>query len=130
MELETLEVIVGLLLLFFGIYLLYFMDVISHIVGVFKLGKKREIKPGDIHLTIIMLLGIVFVVAGAWMLVDVVGIRRLMVKFAGLVSFLFASFLVFYFPDSKKYQPAGFETIAVLLGIVFYAIALYLLIFA
>jgi hypothetical protein len=128
MDSNTLLGILGMLLIFFSIYILYFMEIMAKFYHLIKKGR-LEFKRGDEYLFVLTLIGLVSLVSGTWLLTMTVTWEILKIKIVGLLLFLIATFLVFLFPDSTWYQPPGFTTTAVFAGLLLYAISLYLLIF-
>ncbi len=120
--------IIGLVLIFFSIYILYFMEIMAKFYELIRI-RKFKFKGGDEYLLVLTLIGLAFLVGGAWLLVTAVPLQLIKIKVIGIVLFLLATFFVFLFPDSTTYQPAGFTTTAVFLGLVLYAVSLYLLLF-
>ncbi len=128
MELNTLFGIVGIVLIFFSIYILYFMEIMAKFYDLIRKGKLR-FKRGDEYLLVLTLIGLASLVGGVWLLTLAVTWEVLKIKLLGFVLFLVATFLVFLFPDTTHYQPPGFTTTAVFFGLLLYAISIYLLIF-
>ncbi len=127
MKFEIIQLVLGLIMVFFGVYLLYFMDVITFFVKALRI--RGRVLNADVHLTLLMMFGVLFIVGGSWLVIDVVGLRRLLLKLVGVLFFFTGCFFVFHFPDSTRYQPPGFATISIFLGIVCYALSIYFLLF-
>lgn len=83
----------------------------------------------DAKFLLILLIGIAAFIAGGWILVTKITLAVLLTKIAGIILFLLGLFLIVEFPDITQYQVAGFSKTGVFIGIVFFIIGVWLLIF-
>lgn len=128
MDSNTVLGVLAIILIFLSIYILYFMEMMAKFYALVKKGRLK-FRGGDEYLLVLTLIGLAFLVGGVWLLITAVGWQVIKIKLIGLALFSVATFLVFLFPDTTVYQPPGFTTTAVFLGLLLYAISLYLLIF-
>lgn len=110
----VLDVILGSVLLAFGIVAIYF---------------STENSDGDSNYLVVLLISLAAIIAGGWILITRITIPVLLTKLAGLVLAAIGAFLVFQFPDITDYQKKGMGITGILLGFVFLILGVYLLIF-
>ena len=111
----VLDIIIGSVLVAFGIAAVYFTI---------------EGDASDSRFLILLLVGIAAIIGGGWILVTRITIPVLLTKIAGLVLAAIGVFLVIEFPDIGDYQKSSMSVTGIFLGLIFMILGVYLLIFA
>lgn len=110
----VLPVIVGAVLLAFGLLSIYF---------------SVEGSKNDSQMFVILLIGLLAIVAGGWLILTSIPLGMLLIKLAGLVLALAGLFLMISFPGVMEYQPFGMSKTGIFFGLILLIIGVYLLIF-
>ncbi len=110
----VLEIIIGAVLIAFGIMTIYF-----------------SIEEGisDAKLMGILILGLLSAGAGIFVLVKALTLIVILKKITGLVLGIAGLFFIIGFPDIIDYQPEGFGRAGVFIGIVLLVLGVWLLFF-
>ena len=108
------EIIAAAVMVAFGILAIYF---------------SAEEGIGDMKMLIILLIGLILIIGGGWIIITNITLVALLSKTAGIVFAFFGFFLIWGFPDITQYQPEKMSKMGVFLGVIFFVIGIYLLLF-
>lgn len=107
------DIIAGAVLLAFGLLVIYF---------------STESGASDEKYFLALLVGIIFVVAGGWILLTYVTLALILKRLAGLIIAGVGVFIITGFPDvTPDYQPKEMSKAGVLIGLILLIIGLYLM---
>lgn len=83
----------------------------------------------DRRLLLIIILGFLAILGGAWIIISNLTLGIILTKLAGLILAAFGLFLVIGFPGITDYQPAGMGRAGIFIGLILLIIGIYLLLF-
>jgi len=98
-------------------------------VGLFLAFMIEKLKASDTKMYLALAASIILIVAGGWMLYTSVSADLLKRRLWGIIITLFGAYMIFGFPASTDYQPAGFGYTGVLIGLISLIGGIYLLLF-
>jgi hypothetical protein len=110
----VLEIILAAILIAFGVMAIYF-----------SVGEGIA----DTRLIIILLIGVLCILAGAWIIINTITLAVLIRKLSGLAIAGFGLFMIIGFPDIEEYQPFGMSRVGILIGIFSLIVGAYFLFF-
>jgi len=110
----VLDIILGVVLLAFGIASVYF---------------SAESDLADAHFLIVLLIGVAAIVGGGYILVSRIALGMLLTKVAGIILAIVGFFLVINFPDITDYQKEGMTKTGVFIGLIMLILGVYLALF-
>lgn len=84
---------------------------------------------GDSQMLIVLIIGLILVIAGGWIIVTQISLVALLAKIAGIIFAFFGFFLIWGFPDITQYQGEGMSKFGIFLGVIFFILGIYLLLF-
>jgi hypothetical protein len=108
-----LDIIAGVILLAFGLLVLYF---------------SAEFSKTDEAYFLALLIGIACVIAGGWILLSTIPLALILKRIAGLVLAGVGVFIITGFPDvTPDYQPREMSKAGLLIGLILFILGLYLM---
>lgn len=110
----VLEIVIAAIMIAFGVLAIYF---------------SAEEGFGDSRMLAILIIGAVLIVGGGWIIATRITLATLLAKIAGIIFAFFGFFLIWGFPDMTQYQREGMGKAGIFLGVVFFVVGLYLLLF-
>ncbi len=124
------------MVIFIGVKLIFILMVVEIIIagiliafGVLSVYRSIDEGKVDKEMGIILLIGIAAIFGGLWIIFTRLTLAIILTKLAGLILGAVGVFLVIGYPETNEYQPVGFTTTGVFLGIVFLIVGAYLLFF-
>lgn len=83
----------------------------------------------DMKMFIIMIIGLMLMIGGGWIIVTSISLAVLLAKIAGILLIALGFFMLTGFPDLYEYQTREMTKAGVFLGVIFFVVGFYLLLF-